>query len=386
MRVTYFQNTDGGCDYYRAVSPIETSSNYGAIKSKRIFSDAMIGFYLTQREKFDELMKCDVYFTQRIGSQKFVNSLRNYIQEYKSNAKIIMDFDDNVFNVSPLSAHYKDYGTKDIKIVMPDGSEHWAWKDGENIDCKRNQQTIDEIKRNLESVDMVTTTTEILADVFREYNSNVRTLPNCVDLNIWEPLKVVRKRPDEIRMYWGGGQSHSEDLLMIREPLKIILEKYKNLKLVVMGWLPQGFIEYYGKDRIEFHEWVSTVAYPYKVRALDIDFGIIPLRDTEFNRCKSSIKWVELASLEIPAVVSYVSPYREIEGLSSNDNSIYIENNDSQSWVEGITHLIENNGARHDIGVNARKVVEEHFDINTQYHQWVNTLQEVACQSPAHRQ
>lgn len=382
MKVTYFQNTDGGCDFYRAIIPMEAANKNGGFKTKKILSDSMIGFYLTNRKKFDEMMQCDVYLTQRIGSISFIKSLRRYIDESKSEAKIVMDFDDNVFCVSPLSNHFKDYGVEDVKFQFPDGSEHWAWKDGENgYDIARNKRMMEEIKNNISSVDMVTTTTEILADVFRQYNPNVRVLPNCVDLNVWNKVETVKK-DDFVRLFWAGGQSHWEDFLILREPLRDLFSKYKNLKLVIMGWIAPGVKEEFG-DRIEFIDWVDTIAYPYLVRSLDIDIAVIPLKESKFNICKSPIKWIEMSSLKIPSAVSLVSPYQEMTGLSNEDNSVFIHRNDPHAWVKGISHLIDNPDARRQMGLSARKTVEQHFDINTQYHQWVNAYEELKCLSLA---
>ena len=381
MKVTYFQNTDGGCDYYRAIIPMEGVNRNGGFTTKKILSDSMIGFYTSNRKKFDELMNCDVYLTQRVGSISFVKTLRNYISDYKSNSKIVMDFDDNVFKVSPLSNHFKDYGLTDVKFKFPDGTEHWAWRDGENgYDIARNRRMIEEIKSNLSSVDMVTTTTEVLADVFREFNPNVRVLPNCVDLNVWTKVDV-RKKDDFTRMFWAGGQSHWEDFLLLKEPLRELFSKYPKLKLVIMGWIPPGVKEEFG-ERIEFIDWTDTVAYPYLVRALDIDFAIIPLVDNEFNRCKSPIKWIEMSSLCVPSAVSLVSPYQEMLGLSKESNGVFIDKNDPHAWVKGISHLVDNPDARRQMGLTARTVVEQNFDINTQYHQWVNAYEELVCQSP----
>jgi len=382
VKITYFQNTDGGCDFYRAINPVETIGRHGKAKVKKVFSDTMIGFYMSNRRKFDELMDCDVYVTQRVGSISFVKSLRNYIAETGSKAKVVMDFDDNVFCVSPMSAHYKDYGVEEVKFKFPDGSEHWVWKEGNNLDIARNRRMLEEIKDNISSVDMVTTTTEVLADVFREFNPNVRVLPNCVDLRFWKKLPIIRENKDEIRMFWAGGQSHWEDFVLIREPLQELMSKYKNLKLVIMGWVPPGLKEEFG-DRIEFHDWVETISYPWAMRSMDVDFGIIPLRVTKFNSCKSPIKWIEMSSLEIPSVCSFLSPYQEMAGLSEKDNGVFIEDNDPTAWINGISFLIDNPDKRIEIAKEARKTVELNFDINTQYHQWVNAYEELLCQSLA---
>lgn len=343
----------------------------------------MTGMYLTERAKLDELMQCDIFVVQRMANTSFLNSLRNYIKASGSKAKIVMDFDDNPFDVSPLSPHYHDHGTSEICFQLPDGTTQWAWKNGvNNFDVKRNKQMLDEIRENLKTVDMVTTTTEVLADQFRPLNSNVRVLPNCVDLTRWNSVQMVRPN-DEIRMYWGGGISHGEDLLLLRDPLKKVFTKYPKLKLVIMGWISPGLKEFLGPDRIEFHKWVPVEAYPYRMQTLDIDFGVIPLRDTKFNVCKSPIKWIELASLGVPSVTSFISPYKEMNGLSEQSNGVYIEENDSEAWVKGISFMIENLEERKKMGREARRTVEGNFDINTQYHQWVNAYQEAMCLSPA---
>jgi len=379
LKVTYFQNGDGGCDYYRAISPMETAKAYQALNVNKIFSETLVGFYYQNKPKFEEMMKHDIFLLQRMGNAGMPGILR----QCGFKGKLVMDFDDNVFDVSPMSNHYVDHGVKDVCFKFPDGTEHWAWRDGVNkFDIKRNQKTLDGIKQNLAAVDMITTTNEILADVFREYNPNVRVLPNCVDLNIWKPSISFKDRGDKIRMLWAGGQSHWEDLITIRDPLREILSKYKNLTFVVMGWCAPGLKEEFG-DRIEFHDWVETNSYPYKMQLLDVDFGVIPLRDTRFNVCKSPIKWIEMASLEIPSVSSLVSPYKEMGGLSEQNNGVYIEENDSTAWVQGIAYMIENMEERKRMGREARLVVEKNFDINTQYHQWVNAYQEALCLSPA---
>jgi glycosyltransferase involved in cell wall biosynthesis len=145
------------------------------------------------------------------------------------------------------------------------------------------------------------------------------------------------------------------------------MKKYPELKLVLMGSMFKGTLKGIDEDRIEFHEWVKTPAYPYKAAILDLDFAIIPLEDNIFNRCKSNIKWVEMGALSIPSVTSYISPYRE---YATENNGIYIEDNDPKAWIEGISAMVEGAKLRETMGIEARKTVEDHFDINKKYILW----------------
>ena len=380
MRVSGFRTGVSGCDFYRCVTPMEAAEFHAGLKYKEIWAEKIISDIMLFPESFKEKMDTDIYLVQRLNTLPFLKRIKAYIQENNVKGKIVIDFDDNVFKVSPLSNHYADYGTENYQITFEDGTKHDAWVDGQNIDLKKNKERLDDIKKVVAGADMVTVTTPILAEVFREYNENVRVLPNCVNLKEWNKLPL-EKNEKEIKLYWGGGMSHWQDLLLIREPLKQIFEKYKNAKIVMLGWMPDGFEQTF-PGRVEFQSWANIYGYPYKMASLGIDIALIPLVDNEFNRCKSAIKWIEASSLQIPSVVSYCSPYKEVESLSEKDLAVFIDGNSPDAWVEGISTLIDNPDLRQKIGEESRMVVEKHFDINTQYHQWINAYSEALCQSP----
>lgn len=375
MKIAYFKNSDGGCDYYRAVLPIQTAKKNGSMQAESLWPANIIADISYNKERFQSVMNADVFVLQRVIGKSFLRKIHEVILANKTKGKMVMDHDDNVFRVSPLSNHYCDYGTEEIKI-QSGGDVIFEWKDGVNIDIKKNQSRLDEIKWSLENCDMLTVTTGVLADVFRPYCENIRVLPNCVDMNIWNRLPLVRKNPDEVRIYWSGGYSHWEDLFMIKEVLVKIAQDYKNVKIVIGGWKPVGMEMEYPKDQFEFRPWVDTVAYPYATAIADPDIAVIPVVDNEFNRCKSAIKWIEMGSLRVPSVSSLISPYQEMVSLKE-DNGIFIEHNSPDSWYKGIEMLVKDAALRKKIGDAAHETVKENFDINTQYHQWVNAYQEV---------
>lgn len=380
MKVTGFRAGNGGCDFYRCVLPLEAAAEEKKITYNEVWAEKLIADIMLDREELHKKMDADIYLAQRLTTLPFLKRMKSYFVDNKIDGRVVVDFDDNVFKVSPLSNHYADYGTENFQIVFPDGSVHDAWKDGVNIDLKKNRERLDEIKRVIESADGVTTTTSILADVFKQYSDNVKVLPNCINLREWNKFPLVKKE-EEIRLYWGGGMSHWEDLLLIREPLRMIFDKYKNAKIVMLGWMPDGFDQTF-PGRVEFHRWSNFYAYSYKYASLGIDIALIPLVDNEFNRCKSNIKWIEASSLQIPTVVSYCSPYKEVEALSDKDLAVFIDGNEPESWFKGISELIDNPDLRQKIGEKARMVVEKNYDINTQYNRWLTAYSEVLCAPP----
>lgn len=363
MNITYFLRDNGACGYYRADLPMQKirQSRKAAIeKIEKGDNHIHIGQALNQ---------ANIIFTPRMAEDSFISALKDMQMEGK---KLVIDFDDDMFNISPLSPHYKECGIEDVRYVMPGGEVVNLWEDGRNIDIKANKKRLDGVKRALEMSDMVTTTTDVLAGVFSEYNDNVKVLPNCIDPDIWQSLDMKRK--DEIRLYWAGGSSHYEDWCILTDIIPEVMAKYPQVKLVLMGTKFDGTLKKIPKHKVEFHNWVPTPAYPYKSAILSPDICIIPLRNTEFNRCKSAIKWIEMGALGVPSVVSNISPYKE---MRNGDNGIFIEDNDPEAWMKGISMLVEDELLRAKIGGNAYRHTMSNFDINKNYPLWINAYKEL---------
>jgi glycosyltransferase involved in cell wall biosynthesis len=287
--------------------------------------------------------------------------------------KVVVDHDDNMFDISPMSPHYRDFGLEDIYVQGRDGKSQPMWIDGENFCIADNQVKIDGFKRSLEACDMVTTTTEILAKVYREYNDNVKVLPNCIDPDLWKSLPLVKEDSGQIKLHWGGGSSHVEDVMMVNDALILILKKYPHVKLTLAGCKWEGSLEGVRKDQIEFIPWTPTPAYPYRMAINNPDISFIPLVGNQFSACKSNIKWVEMASLGVPSVASFVSPYKE---SYDGANGVMVENT-TEAWYEGLKLLITDPILRASMGAKAQKTAHEHFNINKQYVLWEQAYEEL---------
>jgi glycosyltransferase involved in cell wall biosynthesis len=353
----------GACDYYRAVLPLTTLPKVDPSVQVQTMTkaDLMAAIESDNHTKVMDLLEADIVLLPRLVETRFLNQMR----ELNKRAKIVVDFDDNLFAVSPLSPHYVDHGTENVKMTFPNGQTLDVWADGVNIDLAKNRATLEEVKKVLGQVDLITVTTDILANAYRPHAKKILPLPNCIDAGLWKRLPFQPR--GDVRMGWFGGHSHYEDWTLLTDVLPVVMEKFPLLKLVIMGTKFEGTVKKLPADRIEFHPWVPTQAYHYKAAILDLDFAVIPLRDTVFNACKSNIKWVEMGALEVPAAVSYVSPYAE---HAEDGNGVWIESNDADGWVKGISMLAESPKLRAQVGAEARKTVMEKFEIHGQAHQW----------------
>lgn len=384
LKVAYHIPDDGGCTYYRVLLPMQACKRTQALGAKAIAkNDDLVLSAAVLRE-------CDVFLLSRLSDDLLLPVVKGLQAKGK---KVVVDYDDDLFSVSPLSPFYDELGTKEVKMNI-NGQEVFLWKDGgkpNDSDGSRpfsiaeNLKRIDSIKRICAAVDMITVTTPELADVYSEYNGNVRVLPNCVDLRLWHKRKFAPRPDGHVRIGWFGGSSHYEDWCMVAPAIHKILKDYPYAKLVLMGAKFDGTLKGIAPGQIEHHGWVHTQAYPYAAQLLDLDFAVIPLKDTEFNRKKSAIKWIEMAAMGVPAVTSCIPPYAQVMDLVP-DNGVFIDGETPAAWYEGIRQMIENVELREKIGENARQTVAEFFDINGEYSRWSNLYKEAFTWLPRQRQ
>jgi glycosyltransferase involved in cell wall biosynthesis len=368
LKITYFTRGGGGCDWYRVISPLDTVARLGLAKVARVHRGDDQG-------KITAAMGADIYVFPRPGEPHACG----LVEDLKKHGKVVVEFDDDIFEVDPFSPHYEDHGLENVRVTLPDGQETDLWKDGVNINLARNRENLDAARECIRRADLVTVTTERLAERYRELNPNVTVLPNCVDLTRWRRLPLQRKRSDEIRMGWFGGASHYQDWTLLEPVLPEVMRKEPRLTLVIMGKKFNGTLKKIPPERIEFHEWEVPQAYPYKAAICDLDFGIIPLRDTPFNRCKSPIKWLELAALQVPAVTSYVPPYSDAAPESAG---LFVENNDPGAWEEAILTMAQDRLARARYGAEARTHVAKNFDVEKNAYRWVEAYRRVLDGKP----
>ena len=158
--------------------------------------------------------------------------------------------------------------------------EHFLYTEHQKLDASTWTRGL------LKVADIVTVTTEHLAEFVGEYNENVYVLKNCLDMDLWNqsPLK---NEGDEIRVGWHGSATHREDLRMVRSAIFELLEKYPKMKFVYAGdgwlWKTKFFKEH---PRTEYVEPVPVDEWSARLRSLRLDISLVPLINNEFNRCK----------------------------------------------------------------------------------------------------
>jgi glycosyltransferase involved in cell wall biosynthesis len=369
MKISYIIRTDGACDFYRVEQPMNYAKKLFPEHQFAKISEAQIKVAVENDDNktLERLMSADIVILPRLWG---ISPLR-CIRELNPKAKIVLEYDDNLFEVSPMSPHYVDHGVEEVDIVLPgDKAPKPLWKNLMNIDIPKNILRRDETIQAMGEADLITTTTPILAGILGQHNKNVAVLPNLIDRSLWQKLPLRPHRG--FRMGWFGGSSHYEDWLLLQEVLPRLMAENPDITLVLMGTKFDGTLKGIPKERIEFHGWVPTAAYPYKAAILDLDLALIPLQDTAFNASKSAIKFLEMSSLAVPSVVSFVSPYKE---LATEDNAMWIEDNSPEAWYKGISEMVHNPLLRSKTALEAELMIRRDHDIQKKAHLWIRAYE-----------
>jgi glycosyltransferase involved in cell wall biosynthesis len=217
---------------------------------------------------------------------------------------------------------------------------------------------------------MVTTTTEYLAENLRKINKNVVVLPNLMDFNAYPQIECVKK---EIRIGWQGGYSHYEDLWIIKDAIKEILRKYPQVKFVFCGDMRfYGLFRDVPIDRVECHSWVENNAYPFKLATMNLDIGLCPLVDNEFNKNKSAIKYLEYSMFKTATIASNMLPYSPV--ITNEKDGLLVDEN---GWFDAMERLILDKQKRKDLGSNAYENVYQNHNADTKAFLWADAFQKL---------
>jgi glycosyltransferase involved in cell wall biosynthesis len=343
MLKIFFSVNHSGCAWWRSRQPAEMIKKLG-LAEVEIFSQ-----YDTERHDVGRILDwSDVIVTQ---SPCGIESVTLTLQYQKMGKVVIADYDDLVYSCSPFNPAYRTLGIRNVNVNDINGKSHTLWKDGEKgFSIKDNYCRYRSQKDLFKVVDAVTVTNDFLKNKFieesPELKDKITSIPNTINFDLFKPFP--KKPSDRIRIGWITSSSHLNEIWMVKNIFTRLFKKYgKKILFVQLGDITE-LRKAFNEEEMELHRFIDISVYPLKVASLNLDIGIAPLVDDEFNRCKSSLKWSEYASMKVPAVCSDLEPYNCIE---EGKTGLLAKTEDE--FVEKISNLIDNETLRREIGQNA---------------------------------
>ncbi len=250
----------------------------------------------------------------------------------------------------------------------------WLWKDGQHgFDIQKNKVRFLSYQKMLQEADLITTTTIHLKEALQEvsgYQANVKVLPNAIDFKEWKPLDVRDKYQDKFRFGWAVSGSHGEDWVSMKDVLLTFLKSHPDAKFVCIGDtymdLKAGLNEV--RDQIEWYPFSDLWEGHYTLRMplLGLDVAIAPLAATEFNKCKSPLKFEEYTAFGWPTICQDMTPYKE--HIVNGHNGLLADT--KEQWLLALNQMYANKELRMKLRFNALHTVKEMFDLNNIAREW----------------
>ena len=338
MKVYFVQSFYDGCAYVRSILPMQQ----GGYNGDKI---SMLSHRCSSERSFQGAIEADIIVFHRPDDAKKVEAMK-LLKEYGK--KIVFDNDDTYRGVDAMK--FQDKLEERIKLLD------------------------DAIK----TADLVTTTTEFLADEYRKINPNVVVLPNCVDPDDWD--EPIKNDNGKVRIGIVGSTAVNNDCKHVKGLLKELSER-DDVELVLFALPPDNKdhtnmrkiyepeIKFWNELKVEWQSFVPQPDYNETLRQLKLDMMLIPREDGYFNRCKSNLKFLEASMLEIPCIAQGFSdgksPY---QGEEDAKHMLICES--EQDFRFAVELFIKNKSMREDYGKKAKKYVLENYNIHDKWITW----------------
>lgn len=331
IKVAFFthQTPDSPLEHLRVIGPISHTN-----------INLIMGPELKQNIQ-SNIVESDLIIVQRTfpADYKTFNEILDITRRLKK--PLIYDFDDNLFLLPENHPDRKTFGVSRALLPMLFAATN---------------------------ADFITVSNDHLKKSFKDLNENIFVLPNYLDDSIWSLIPPQMKHDKkQLTIGYMGGDSHKQDLEMITPVLLSLKEQYsKEINFHFYGVEPpKAFMSC--PDTI----WTPIKTYVYSnfvqdFQEIDVDIFIAPLVDSEFNRCKSPIKFLEYSACGAPGVFSDIPPYSEI--ITDGKNGLLAKTSDE--WKQQIQLLINNPEIRYKLSVNALKLVQENYLMSQNAEKW----------------
>lgn len=238
------------------------------------------------------------------------------------------------------------------------------------------------IRAQFKAADLVTVSTGPLRDVVSKYAGRVAVVPNVINDHPYERLQPrVReaRHANDIRIYWGGGAGHYDDLLVAKDALLRLFNEDSRVKLVFSNFIPDWAADLppFRVFMIPFAHWN---AYPKVLNAVSADIAIAPLVNNAFNKSKSHVKYLMYGMARVPGIYSNLDAYETVEhGLTG------LKANTPDDWYTHLITLIQHPELRRQIADRAERDIRANWNVNAGWgDRYESILREVSAIKSEH--
>ncbi|MBO3276233.1 methyltransferase domain-containing protein [Pseudomonas schmalbachii] len=234
--------------------------------------------------------------------------------------------------------------------------------------------------------DGVIVSTPNLAKRLSSLNKNVVVLENFLDEQLFfsPPTLPSQTNHSQVKFGYMGTYTHIDDLISIIHPLRRTLRKHSSkVSFEILGIGDAPTIREMFADLPVKILSVPPSDTPYKnftsyfKRNINWNFGIAPLIDSDFTKCKSDIKYLDYGVHGIPGIFSDTPAYSATishlnTGILATDNS---------SWEYWLESLILDQELRQKLAHNAHTQIWSERMLKTTASRWTEAIRKLVSLS-----
>lgn len=306
--VAHFDHQPSGCYWYRIKRPMDVLRKSGIrVETIKLNTDVNL----------DDVNSVQVYGIYPFSFDKALKSLKD------DGKNIVYDLDDALDLIDESNPFY-------YNVMKDRGSEAEIFKYADHITAA--------------------------TDGIKEYVKSKTLAPITVVPNTFDPDEWTYPRPkrEGIRIGFSGSSTHIDDLLIILPSIKNLQKKY-HIRFLIHGfgkmsyseWLtsfkftapPKGlraiteFEKLMSEIKFEWIPYVDFWDFPATLTNMALDIGLCPVKDTPFNRCRSTSKAMEYELSGALAMASNTITYQR------DPTSILV---DDGNWTDALEYFINN--------------------------------------------
>lgn len=228
--------------------------------------------------------KCDVIFIQKCSIPEIKNSF--LCRAKKNGVRIVLDVDDAVY------LNKRDSTDKIAKIA-----------------------------------DVVICGNTMLKTHYEQFNKNCVVLPTVENTRLFEPF--WKNTYDEKVICWIGSLSTIDNLELVMEPINEVIKRHPEVSFRIISNNDHG---YAGKIKnASLIEWDRNT---YIAELSKCSVGIMPLKNSEFNKCKCGFKLIQYLNMKKPVIGSPVGINSDIINL----NGLVAKT--ETDWIQALEQLL----------------------------------------------
>lgn len=266
--------------------------------------DITLMFWNELAVEWEHIYNYDIVFFQR----PWHPAMADMLMKAKSvGCKIWLDYDDNLLTIT---------------------DENKAWQ------LYTKQDTIVALSKCFKLADIVTVTTNELKDYYSQYNDNVVVVPNAFNDDMLSLDSQTELYDNTV--LWRGSDTHVYDVSKYSQAIYGTMIKEKDTEFIFMGYWPwtlSGQVNNIPKpSNMKFIPALGLMEYFQAGMMARPKVVHVPLNDTNFNKCKSNIAFIEATYWGAITIIP--------EWWGNIPGTIHYKDNDQEGYYNALLEAI----------------------------------------------